>query len=155
MPKYRLINKITNEENICSKVVIDGFDYYLSDEVIKDVRPYNGRWQIEKDYILNKFPTYLTDLSDCKLVIATNNQSIDIPKIINEKLQLVKDFSEEGAWQCPVSFEIGYNKSQETYPFSEKDMIDFAKWSNRKEDKSKKELLVIWKQIKTIYYSEN
>jgi hypothetical protein len=47
-------------------------DYALivSDEQIKDVRPYKGKYHIEKGYIINQFPTYLTDLSDCKLIIA-------------------------------------------------------------------------------------
>ena len=28
--KYKLTNKQTNEENLCDKVTIDGFDYYVS-----------------------------------------------------------------------------------------------------------------------------
>lgn len=31
--KYKLINKTTSEEHLCDKVTIDGFDYYLSDEI--------------------------------------------------------------------------------------------------------------------------
>lgn len=46
--KYKLINTITKEEHLCDKVTIDEFDYYVSDKVIKDVRPYHGKWQIEK-----------------------------------------------------------------------------------------------------------
>ena len=42
----------------------------VSDEQIKDVRPYKGKYHIEKGYIINQFPNYLTDLSDCKLIIA-------------------------------------------------------------------------------------
>ena len=47
-------------------------DYALivSDEQIKDVRPYKGKFHLEKGYIINQFPNYLTDLSDCKLIIA-------------------------------------------------------------------------------------
>ncbi len=30
--KYKLINKTTQEEHLCSKVVIDGFDYYMKEK---------------------------------------------------------------------------------------------------------------------------
>jgi aldehyde:ferredoxin oxidoreductase len=45
---------------------------------------------------------------------------------------------------------IGEEPKQETLEdaaermYSEEDMINFAKWSNRKEDKSKSDLLKIW-----------
>lgn len=42
----------------------------VSDKIIKDVRPYYGKYHIEKMSIINKFPNYLTDLSECKLIIA-------------------------------------------------------------------------------------
>jgi len=50
--------------------------YITSDEEIKDVRPYKGKWQLEQGEILNKFPTYLTDLSECKLVIMTTDTDL-------------------------------------------------------------------------------
>jgi hypothetical protein len=52
--------------------------YITSDEIIKDVRPHEDKWQLEQEQILNKFPTYLTDLSECKLVIMTTD--IDLIK---------------------------------------------------------------------------
>jgi len=39
---------------------------------IKDVRPFKGKWHLEKGIIINKFPTYLTDLSYCRLIIAAS-----------------------------------------------------------------------------------
>ena len=30
--KYKLISKTTDEEHLCDKVTIDGFDYYVNDE---------------------------------------------------------------------------------------------------------------------------
>jgi hypothetical protein len=42
----------------------------VSDEHIKDVRPFVGRYHLEQGLIINQFPTYLTDLSECKLIIA-------------------------------------------------------------------------------------
>jgi hypothetical protein len=50
--------------------------YITSDEEIKDVRQHNGKWQLEQGQILNKFPNYLTDLSECKLVIMTTDEDL-------------------------------------------------------------------------------
>jgi hypothetical protein len=52
--------------------IIKAQDYLfvVSNEEIKDVRPYIGRYHLEQGHILNQFPTYLTDLTECKLVIA-------------------------------------------------------------------------------------
>lgn len=64
-----------------------GFNIYItSDEEIKDVRPHEGKWQLEKGHILNKFPTYLTDLSECKLVIMTTD-----PTLIADGVQAIGD----------------------------------------------------------------
>ena len=60
--------------------------YITSDEEIKDVRPHKGRWHLEKENILNKFPNYLTDLSECKLVIMTTDQDL-----INDGVQAIDD----------------------------------------------------------------
>lgn len=172
--KFKLINIDTNEETICEKIVIDGFDYYVSDEIINDVRPFMGRWQIEKGYILNKFPTYLTDLSECRLVIATNNSNIDLPQVVDEADVLADKWVFEtngekwsnnngSAGDNYGSFKAGYKKSQETHPNSDQDMIDFYKWLNKNlwEDfndikkglfvnsfgvqKQEKELIQLWK----------
>ena len=60
--------------------------YITSDEEIKDVRPHKGKWHIEKENILNKFPDYLTDLSECKLVIMTTDDDL-----INDGVQEIDD----------------------------------------------------------------
>ena len=60
--------------------------YITSDEEIKDVRSHKGRWHLEKENILNKFPDYLTDLSECKLVIMTTDQDL-----INDGVQAIDD----------------------------------------------------------------
>jgi len=62
------LNGITNTQN--------HYIYITSDEEIKDVRPHKGKWQLEKGKILNKLPNYLTDLSECKLVILTTDQDL-------------------------------------------------------------------------------
>jgi hypothetical protein len=50
--------------------------YITNSEDIKDVRQHKGKWHLEKGQILNKFPNYLTDLSECKLVIMTTDQDL-------------------------------------------------------------------------------
>jgi hypothetical protein len=60
--------------------------YITSNEEIKDVRPHRGRWQLEKGHILNQFPNYLTDLSECKLVIMTTD-----PDLIKDGVQAIDD----------------------------------------------------------------
>lgn len=60
--------------------------YITSDEVIKDVRPHKGKWHLEGGKILNKFPDYLTDLSECKLVIMTTD-----PQLIQDGVQAIDD----------------------------------------------------------------
>ena len=58
-------------------------------------------------------------------------------------------------------FKAGYNKAKETYQFTEENVLEFALFcanfalsDEDTEDKTRKELLDIWKeqQIKTIYY---
>jgi hypothetical protein len=51
-------------------IYTDDYALIVSDEKIKDVRPHEGKFHLEKGYIINQFPNYLTDLSDCKLIIA-------------------------------------------------------------------------------------
>ena len=60
--------------------------YITSDEEIKDVRPHKGKWHLEKENILNKSPDYLTDLSECKLVIMTTDDDL-----INDGAQAIPD----------------------------------------------------------------
>jgi hypothetical protein len=60
--------------------------YITSDEEIRDLRPHKGKWHLEKEQILNKFPDYLTDLSECKLIILTTDQDL-----IKDGVQAIDD----------------------------------------------------------------
>jgi hypothetical protein len=73
--------QIKSQENFRSQHI-----YITSDEEIKDVRQHQGEWQLEKGQILNKFPNYLTDLSECKLVIMTTD-----PDLIADGVQAIDD----------------------------------------------------------------
>ena len=155
--KYKLINAKTNEETLCDKVTIDGFDYYVSDEEPTLSDTLNTCY-----YIFNNtlYKREYSHHKGCKKLIATNNPSIDIPKVIDEVGGLAK--KSFGNWRTikqEIGFKVGYNKSQETHPFSEKDMIEFHKWAFqqvriKESDLTTKELLQLWKQQqpKTLYY---
>lgn len=159
--KIKLINKQTNEEHICSKVVIDGFDYYVNDKKNQVIL---GETYYENDNCIPIYsftPETLPIEYYLQKIIATNNPSINLPKVIDEVEKLAK-------LNCPseMAFENmfirGYNKSQESHPFSEEDMIEFSWWlvknlgmfSCDKTAHFNKEYLQIWKEqrIKTIYY---
>ena len=162
--KYKLANNTTNEETLCDKVAIDGFDYYVSDET--PPKTYEGYYSVH-NIVFHTSKTLLQ--TGCKKVIATNNPNINIPKVVDEVkvmseslvetcLEKIKDITKRFFWKA--GFKVGYNKSQATHPFSEEDMIEFAEWRRDFEftdDFSryeKEELLQLWKeqQPKTVYY---
>jgi hypothetical protein len=51
-------------------VYTEEYALILNDERIEDVRPHKGKFHLEQGLIINQFPTYLTDLTECKLIIA-------------------------------------------------------------------------------------
>ena len=177
---YKLINKSTNEEAICTKVVVNGFDYYINDELPDDQ---NGYWTYigySEPIIINKcnqpigWFRNLHDKNNYKKVIATNNPNIDLPQVIDEVEELAKKSwgvlsgglnlgkSEKLYWVG--GFQHGYNKSQETHSYSKEDMLnliqslkDYTHESHSilgQDEREPIEFLEIWesKQIKTLYY---
>lgn len=128
--KYKLINNKTKEETLCDKVTIDGFDYYVgkSDIGIKDYFEVDGQIlqcltaQEEEDLAVS---------NDYPKVIATTNSKIDISKVVDEVEELAYihyKSNQHYTTRDAYHFGLGYNKSQETHPFSEEDMIEFADW---------------------------
>ena len=77
--------------------------YITSDEEIKDIRPHKGKWHLEKENILNKLPDYLTDLSECKLVIMTTDDDL-----INDGVQSIDDEFLE--WFCSKNGQVDFVK---------------------------------------------
>ncbi len=173
--KYLLKNNKTKEETICEKVKIDGFEYYVENTV-----PFFNDWLYDN---LDNRIWHLTNLgclqayhsqkcNNWSKIIATNNPNIDIPKIINEFENLAEQDadkceyykhpnSDNGYYDHVEGFKAGYNKAKETYQFTEENVLEFALFcanfalsDEDTEDKTRKELLDIWKeqQIKTIYY---
>jgi hypothetical protein len=131
--------------------------YITSDEEIKDVIPHKGKWQLEKEQILNKFPNYLTDLSECKLVIMTTD-----PDLIADGVQSISDEFLEWFVKNPSCEEVEVKKrysdftvdpfvgykiiipqeepKQETLEEIEKN-IDREEWINFFKNNSKEEIL--------------
>lgn len=151
MSKYKLVNRKTNERHLCDKVTVDGFDYYVSDEIIKDL-----------DYMYTPFKNYVVKyekIEGCILpngwlkVIATTNPSIYVPKVVDDSYQKL-DYNEYMNL-CVKS----YNKAKEHYKFTEEDMKQFSKfvvdivWISGLE-KSLDELFDVWLKDKkeTIYF---
>lgn len=172
--KYKLINRKTNKQHFCEKVTIDGFDYYLIEEFCED-----GDWfyisisnkieQYNKTFNYGEFHPHKFFWSK---VIATNNPNMNIPKVIDLVEILAYQHDIETFLSSNLdygSFVTGYDKSQQTHPFTDDDMIEFVEWVYKNdyklcfdgwcqniEDKSKttKELFKIWKdeQPKILYY---
>ena len=150
---YKLINKQTGEEHICQKVTIDGFDYYVSDEKVHFGYVWNSI--LEQVETMFEEKTFHNSL---KGIIATTNHSLMCPKVVDEVERLA---NQKALPHLRAVFIEGYNKSQETHPFTEEDMIEFANFHFRQEfnatpitTKTTKELFEIWKeqQPKIVYY---
>lgn len=166
--RYKLININSKEEVICEKIVIDGFDYYVIPNSI------DCKYGISKMNVV--LPIQIGyDSTMYKGIICTSNPNIDLPQVVDEVISFANEIHQEldydkGRWYGRIE---GYNESQETYPFSEKDMIEFAEWCQNQYFYSTveykwstefkiydgvlyttKELLQIWKdqKPKIVYY---
>lgn len=158
MKKFKLINKQTGEEHLCEKVVIDGWDYYVSDN-----HAVSGDFALYAGHVTKKLVDTEWTTGD-KKVIATNNPNIDVPKVVDETWEFFKKIDgtcEKDKYEHWL-YKSGYNKSQETHPFSEEDMKKFGKFcieNNVCEEENRYyqywELLQLWKEqkSKTVYYN--
>lgn len=168
MKKYKLINLTTKQETICDKVTILMFDYYVSDEspfldcFVYDILD-KTVWRVTNQHCLIAY--FEQNCNNWKVVIATNNPYIDLPKVVNAINNLAKtasikysrndDLDELVLGVSENSFIEGYDKSQETHPYSADDMIEFLdwigndyyifeKWATNK--KSPRELFQLWEE---------
>jgi TusA-related sulfurtransferase len=95
--KYKLINKKTGEEHVCSKETVNGFDFYIGG-VIKDIHELNV-W----DTTVSTFHPFLKFIGTSKYaiesfergeflkVIATNDPSKEIPQVVDEVEEMAKE----------------------------------------------------------------
>lgn len=152
--KYILKHIETKEEHLCDKVTIDGFDYYVNDEinivcdnlwVVEKRTNYLGKTFYPKndgtvtDDIIKKYLLsvdykghYTTTVdSGCNLAIASTNPNIDIPKVVDEVEEFIKSFGtpENGFHTSYIEgVKEGYNKAKEKYGNSDDDMIKLIEW---------------------------
>lgn len=131
MKKYKLISLTTKQETICDKVVVDGFDYYVSDDFLR-IGDY-GYWD-DAD-VISQINDSTAVSPKTKKVIATNNPDLDLPKVVDYAHKLACNASESSVFDTDreiaigiAGFYEGYNKSQETHPYSASDMIEFQEW---------------------------
>lgn len=99
--EYKLINKTTREETICTKVVVDGFDYYepivktkpslndyyivaLYDVEMNETIVFEKVKSINEIWINNESVETSRHIKNCRKILATNNPSIDIGQVIDE-----------------------------------------------------------------------
>jgi hypothetical protein len=88
-------------------IYTEHYSLIVSDEQIKDVRPHKGKFHLEKGYIINQFPTYLTDLTECRLIIA-HRPLTDAP--ILEGVPFLPEFSQE---EDAEDLALAYSSSKE------------------------------------------
>ena len=134
--QFSIMNKVRHGE-------FKGFHIYItSSEEIKDVRPHKGKWQLEQGQILNKFPDYLTDLSDCKLVVMTTD-----PTLIADGVQSIDDeFLEWFVKNSSCEF-VEVNKKLVEFPLTFKMMYKII----IPQEESKQEILPEFKLSKDIF----
>jgi hypothetical protein len=134
-------------------IYTDDYALIVSNQQIKDVRPFMGQYHLEDGLTINKFPNYLTDLGACKLIIA-HRPLTDAP--ILKGVPLLPEFSEDdvlnnlvgdyikkevepvisknssqdyriGAYGgSDIGFRKGYNKVKETYKYTEEDLMNLV-----------------------------
>jgi hypothetical protein len=139
--KYKLINRKTGEEHICSRETVNGFDFYIGG-VIKDIHELNV-W----DTTDSKFHPFLKFIGTSRYaiesfekghflkVIATNDHSKEIPQVVDEVEELAKILYRDGMFDLydiaqsqRESFIEGYNHSQYSHPHSDNDVVEFLDW---------------------------
>ncbi len=126
-------------------IYTDEYALILSDEQIKDARSHWRKWHLEDNSIINQFPTYLTDLTQCKLIIAhlpLSDAPIlegvpllpplpkedDVNKLAYEKWKKSDERSGNPPYIYGVGFNEGYNKAKEKYKYTEADLEIAMNW---------------------------
>lgn len=142
--KYRLINQVTNEETICEKLIIDGFDYYTDVEktqmIIATSNPNH-----KSGYVLSPGDLYHQELE--------------------KRRERAKQFKGQVAGRHPDAFTNsemldmvrGYEEACEKidHLFTKEDMIEFATlWLSESPPKSVRQVFedYLSKKYKVIYY---
>ena len=122
-------------------VYTDKYALILSDERIEDVRPHKGKFHLEQGSIINRFPTYLTDLTECKLIIAhlplsdesileevpllpslPQGEDVDTDMFYHKQVMNPYPTGSQSFTSYEKGFIEGYNKAKEKYKYTEEDL---------------------------------
>ena len=165
MNKYKLISTSTLQVDICEKVEIDGFDYYISIDRIKKLNPGDKYWTIVENHRrVVQYPKHIQD-STSKVLICTNHPYSPVPRVIDVNYYADMNSLKYEYGYNPDFFIDGYNLSQQEYPFSKQEVCEFVEWLNLhyrdlehtiefKNAEGTLELLERWdtERIKTLFY---
>lgn len=70
--------------------------YVIDDSEIMDIVPFKGMWHIEKGSMVNQFPSYLTDLSECNLITHSTKGLEGVTKLDKSEIEkLIYGYSAE------------------------------------------------------------
>ena len=77
--------KFFKEKNLF-QVIYEGKEgYVIIDKTeITNIKDHYGKYYLEKSNIINQFPDYLTDLDECKIIIASTFPLGDLPQFVIE-----------------------------------------------------------------------
>jgi len=99
--EYTLTNKITNKEQLCSKIELDGFEYFVIDKPIPynsnggthgnficlseiTGNEYHGNLKEGDDLYVSPFVSTVGNCGGCREIVATNNNNLELPQIIGD-----------------------------------------------------------------------
>jgi len=123
----------------------DNYLLVVDNEYIKDIRPYIDRWHLEKGIMLYKFPTYLTDLSECKLVLS--HAPLNGAPYLDGVDVLPPSWRDSGEEESKTNFaEVFYRLLKNTYPTFEEwpEAIEYRKQSGEKHKYTEEDILDAW-----------
>lgn len=145
MKQYRLINRKTGEETLCTKVVEGCFDYYYIDTIKNtgycyrtDTNSIHKTGALSSHYVGIE-NTGGVDIKLCKEIICTNNPSIDIGQVIDEVdewiIQTLKDANIQNGEivykTAKLSLKAGINKHSSTHTLSDDEVVEFLEWKDK------------------------
>lgn len=164
--KVKAINKSTNQQFDCEEIEIKGYKYYL----YYNSEPKRiGQYYITKD---NQVDIVKTGKELGKPILCSNNPTIDIPQVIDQVEKLAVEITDYAYFSdSSIDYasyykgvKTGYNKSQETHPFSERELkkaiedfhrMNMAYLTGKENDNLNiEEFVKYWKeqQPKKVYY---
>lgn len=149
---YQLININTGEKHICTKINIDGFDYYVNDSkiLVWDYFINKNRWLHQCTYLLGEDKSEIYDKDDrhyfdfdCKKVVASSYTGIiDLPQIVIDEIKemaykSISDVEFDETHPTLIEyFTKGYNQHAKTHSNSDEDMILFNEWCSNQFNRS-------------------